>query len=83
MFTTLRNKLKDIRTLSALCEEAERTALSSGSRMAGSEHFVLACLSMQDDTARRVLASLGASPEDFGDAILVHFDESLRPKCLA
>lgn len=42
MFTTLRNKLKDIRTLSALCKEAERTALSNGSRMLGSEHSVLA-----------------------------------------
>lgn len=77
MLNALRNKLNDARTLGALCEEAERVARSAGNKEPGSEHFVLASLCLQDGTARRALASLGATPEAFGEAIRAQFVEAL------
>lgn len=78
MFVALRKKLKDVGTLSALCREAEQVARSHANEAPGSEHFVLASIAMQDGTARRALASLGAAPEAFVEAIRAQFEEALR-----
>lgn len=77
MFMTLRNKFKDVGTLSTLCEDAERVARSDGNERPGSEHFVLASLHMSDGTALRALAGLGATPETFAAAVRVQFMEAL------
>lgn len=78
MFATIRNRLSDVRTISSLCEEAERIGRSRGDAMPGSEHFVIASFTLEDGTARRAIESLGASPEAFASAIDVQFAESLR-----
>lgn len=75
---TLKNKFKDIGTLSQLCKEAERIAHSLGQVVPGSEHFVLASLALTDGTARTALASLGATPEAFEEAISAQFANALR-----
>lgn len=77
MWTLLRNKLKDIRTLSALFKAAEQVARANGAERPGSEHLVLASLAMPDGTARRALAGLGATPEMFGAAIRSQFIAAL------
>ena len=78
MFATLKNRLNDAGTLSALCKEAERVARNLGAETPGSEHFVLASLCLPDGTARRALASLGATPEAFEKAINSQFADALR-----
>lgn len=78
MLGTLKNKFQDAGTLSALCKEAERIARFHGNEAPGSEHFVLACLELPDGTARRALASLGATPEAFEAAMRARFVEALR-----
>ncbi|MDP3227082.1 MAG: Clp protease N-terminal domain-containing protein [Acidovorax sp.] len=78
MLGTLKNKFKDAGTLSALCKEAERIARFQGNEAPGSEHFVLASLSLEDGTARRALASLGATPKAFEEAMRAQFVEALR-----
>lgn len=78
MLVTLKNKFKDAGTLSALCSEAERIAHLHDNEVPGSEHFVLASLCLEDGTARRALASLGATPEAFEEAIRAQFVEALR-----
>lgn len=78
MFTALKNKLDDAGTLSALCKEAERIARAQGNETPGSEHFLLASLSLPDGTARRALASLGATPHAFEEAIRSQFVDALR-----
>ncbi len=78
MFVTLKNKFKDVGTLSVLCKEAERIARIDGKQAPGSEHFVLASLALPDATARAALVRLGASPESFAEAIRIQFEDALR-----
>jgi ATP-dependent Clp protease ATP-binding subunit ClpA len=77
VYTTLRNKIKDTRTIAALCTEAERIAGTDGCEAPGSEHFVLAALAMPDGTARHALARLGATPQSFEEAIRAQFAVAL------
>lgn len=78
MLATFMNKLKDAGTLAALCQKAEQIARSEGQGVPGSEHFVLAALSLPDGTGLRTMASLGATPEGFAEAIGAQFVEALR-----
>lgn len=78
VFTRIKNRFQDVRTLSVLCEEAERIGRSHGVATPGSEHFVLASFDLKDGTARQAFSSLGASPEGFGEAIRMQFEAALR-----
>jgi hypothetical protein len=69
MFSQITARVRSAQTLKALCEGAERHALRLGERRAGAEHFVLAALELEDGTARRAFAAVGADADGFGPAI--------------
>jgi hypothetical protein len=78
MFRRLRQRIRDIRTISALFRAAERHANADGQREPGSEHFVLAALELPDGTARRAFERLHADPDGFRAAIDRQYEEALR-----
>jgi hypothetical protein len=69
MFATVKKHLNDAKALSALCNAAEAAARAKGIAEPGSEHFVLASLTLPDQTAAAAFASLGLSRGTFEDAI--------------
>lgn len=69
MIRFLRQRLRDMRTLSQLCTAAERCARQSGQARPGSEHFLLAALGLPDGSAARVFGMLGVSAQAFAQAL--------------
>ena len=69
MFGFLHRKISAARTLAALCQAAEAEARRDGQAEPGTEHFVLAALSMPDGQAARVFSSLGLTDADLRGAI--------------
>lgn len=69
MLKTLRQRFRDARTVSRLCNGAEKHANAGGQRQPGAEHFVLAALELEDGTARQTFTSLGIDSEAFAAAI--------------
>lgn len=78
MFRMVKQRVRDMRTLSALCLGAERHANAEGHREPGAEHFLLAALDLPDGTARRVFERVGAEPSAFRDAIAQQYSDALR-----
>lgn len=75
MFTLIRSRLDDARTLAALCNAAEQSASDRGSDRPGSEHYVLAALGLADGTARAAFALLDLDAARFTAALdAVHRD---------
>lgn len=78
MFRLFKQRVRDMRTLSALCLGAERHANAEGHPEPGAEHFLLAALDLPDGTARRVFERVGAEPGAFRDAIAHQYRDALR-----
>lgn len=78
MFQRIRQRFKDMGTLKALCEGAERHALQDGQQEPGAEHFLLAALDLPDGAARRTFARLAADPDRLREAIAQQHGDALR-----
>jgi hypothetical protein len=78
MFQRIKQSLKDVKTISTLCRQAEEYALSDGEREPGAEHFLLSALDLSDGTARRAFERINAHPADLRDAIARQYDDALR-----
>ncbi|MDC8760898.1 Clp protease N-terminal domain-containing protein [Janthinobacterium fluminis] len=78
MFDAIKKRFRDMGTIKALCESAERHANSAGQAEPGAEHFVLAALDLPDGTARQVFARLRANPDGYRAAIAEQYASALR-----
>jgi ATP-dependent Clp protease ATP-binding subunit ClpA len=78
MFSRIRQRLRDMKTIGALCSAAERHANTAGLREPGAEHFVLAALELPDGTARQSFVRAQLDPDDFPAALLRQRREALR-----
>lgn len=78
MFRTLKQRIKDIRTIKSMCLGAERHANVDGEKEPGLEHFILAALDLPDGTARKAFERIGADPDLFRGAIAEQYDGALR-----
>ncbi len=78
MFDAIKKRFRDMGTIKALCEGAERHANLAGQKAAGAEHFVLAALDLPDGSARRVFERLRADPDGYRAAIAQQYENALR-----
>lgn len=78
MLQALARRLRDMRTIKQLCEQAERHANAEGLQRPGAEHFVIAALELPDGTARQAFRRLQADPEAFRVAVERQYGEALR-----
>jgi len=74
----LPNAVRNIQTLSALLRAAEADAAAAGEELPGAEHLLPAALDLEDGTARRAFAAVGADPARLRDAIAAQHSEALR-----
>ncbi len=72
------NRLRDIRTLSALLDGADAEAHAEGEDKSGAEHVMLSALALDEGSARRVFERIGADPHAVRAAIAAQHDEALR-----
>lgn len=77
MFTTIKARFHDIKTINRLCTSAEQFARAAGRIKPGSEHFVLAALDLSDLSAQRAFARLGITSVAFSAAINAQFLDAL------
>lgn len=77
MFASIKIRLHDVKTISQLCEAAERQAQAAGLSKPGSEHFVLAALELHDETAKHAFNALAIDSVAFKNAIAGQFIEAL------
>lgn len=78
MFRRLRQRLRDMATIKALCEGAERHARGNGQPQPGAEHFLLAALDLPDGSARRAFERVHADADGFRAAMMRQYQEALR-----
>ena len=78
MFRRIRQRLRDMQTISQLCSGAERHALQGGEKAPGAEHFLLAALDLPEGSARRVFGRLQADAGGVAAAIAGQYAEALR-----
>jgi ATP-dependent Clp protease ATP-binding subunit ClpA len=78
MLQKLRQRVIDVRTISALCQAAEGRANADGQREPGAEHFLLAALELPDGSARRAFERLRADPTRLREAIEQQYVQALR-----
>jgi len=69
VFDRLKQNFRDMGTIKALCEAAERIANAEQQKAPSAEHFVLAALELPDGSAARVFRKLGVSAEIFQEAL--------------
>ncbi|ADB51797.1 Clp protease N-terminal domain-containing protein [Conexibacter woesei] len=74
----LKNPLKDMRTIRALLEGAEREAQAEGEDRAGAEHLLLSALALPDGTARQAFERAGSDPDALRQAIAAVHADALR-----
>lgn len=77
MFSKIRQRFRDMKTIAALCTAAEKHVNAGGQREPGAEHFVLAALDLPDGTARRAFERAGGNPDAFRDAIEQQYRDAL------
>jgi len=77
LFKRLKLRLKDMATISKLCQVAETYAQKRSEGAPAEEHFLLSALDLPDGTARRVFERVGASPEQLEKAIDQQHNEAL------
>lgn len=77
MLEQFKRRLHDVRTLARLCTSAEEIARQQGRHKPGSEHFILAALSLPDPTAAGAFASLGLTEKQFRDALVAQRADAL------
>jgi ATP-dependent Clp protease ATP-binding subunit ClpA len=78
MFEQLRQRVRDMRTVSALCQGAERHANAEGQHEPGAEHFLLAALELPDGTARRAFERVHSDPSRLRQAIKQQYEQALH-----
>lgn len=78
MFERLKQRVRDMGTIKALCEAAERHALAAGEREAGAEHFLLAALELPDGSAHRAFERVGADAARLGAAVEQQYRDALH-----
>jgi ATP-dependent Clp protease ATP-binding subunit ClpA len=78
MFENMKQKLRDMVTIKALCEEAERHARQNGESEPGAEHFLLSAIDLPEGSARRAFMRLGVSPDNVRTAIIAQYNEALQ-----
>lgn len=69
MLKKLTQTFRDMGTIKALCETAERIATAEHQTAPGAEHFVLAAQELPDGSAARVFDKLGLGAESFHEAL--------------
>ena len=74
----LPNPVREIRTINTLLSGADEQARRLGDASPGPEHLLLSALSMDDGTARRAFARVGADPDGVEPAIRAQHDGALR-----
>ncbi|NHC44510.1 Clp protease N-terminal domain-containing protein [Motilibacter aurantiacus] len=74
---SIRDKVADATTISALLTGAEQEALAVGDELPGVEHLVLAALGLPDGTAATAFGRLGVSPDAFRTAVAQVHAEAL------
>ena len=78
MFQRMRQRMADMRTITALCAAAERHANADGQTDPGAEHFMLAALELPDGTAHNAFRRLGADSTRFRDAVAQQYSDALE-----
>lgn len=78
MFERVRQRVRDVKTIGALCKGAERHARDDGQREPGAEHFLLSALDLPDGSARRVLERLQVDASQVRGAIRRQYADALR-----
>lgn len=79
MFKFLTQHFSDMGNLTKLFNEAERLANTEGQAEPGAEHLVMAALTMpHDESGRRALARLGATPDAFWQAVGQQYTDALK-----
>lgn len=78
MFNTLRQRFRDMHTISALCKTAEALANASGQQQPGAEHLVLSALELPDGTARKAFERMHTDPNGFRAAIAQQYEDALH-----
>lgn len=61
--------MRDVKTMNALLNGAEKHALEAGETVPGPEHLLLSALALPDGSARRAFQRLGADPDALRSAI--------------
>jgi len=78
MFNRIRQRFRDMKTIKALCLEAEKVGNADGQTAPGAEHFVLSALALPDGTARKAFQRLHADPDCFRAAIAKQYESALQ-----
>ena len=78
MFERVRQRVGDVKTVSALCKGAERHARDDGQHEPGAEHFLLSALDLPDGSARRVFERFGIDAGKVRGAIARQYEDALR-----
>ena len=78
MFNTIKQRFRDMRTISALCSGAEKLANAIGQKEPGAEHLVLSALELPDGTARKAFERIHADPNGFRTAIARQYEDALH-----
>lgn len=77
MFANIKRRIDDMKTVAALCRDAEAYALAEGQEQPGSEHFLLAALDLPDGSARQVFTRVGADPNELKSAVKKQYVQAL------
>ena len=77
MFAALRQRARDMAGIAALCRAAEAVARADGVSEPAAEHFLLAALEMEDESAARAWAALGQNGETLRAAIEGQYADAL------
>lgn len=77
MFRKLKQRFRDVQTIKALCQGAERYANTDGQLEPGAEHFILAALELPDGTAKMAFKRIDADPSRFSLAVAQQYSDAL------
>ncbi len=83
MFRRIKARLTDMKTISALCLQAEKHALDDHQSEPGAEHFLLSAFDLPDGTAQQVFDQIGARQTAIKPAIKQQYADALRSIGLA
>lgn len=73
----VRLRIKDVGTISALCQGAETHARQNGEEKPGAEHFLLAAIDLDDGTAKRIFQKFGVNSNAINNAIKKQYADAL------
>ncbi len=77
MIKRIKLRIRDMKTITALCNAAEKCAHDSGEESPGEEHWLVASIGLSDGTARRAFERIGADPDELLAAISRQHNEAL------